>query len=328
MLVLGCQVVHQVWNGHFQCHVHTSFKVESDLHLALKTIIIREPKNWVNRIIAFLTKDSALEQSHNGVSVHLVGLIEAHLKAVPFENLDQQLGVQVSTAIDRVYEKVVIRRRGGWCFELNGLFGWLLEEIGFDVSMIAAHVGPNKPHSRDDGDHMSLLVECDGPLLVDVGFGGGPNDVIPIRPITVSQPPYTISISREDGGYYKYSEAADGNEGTYWFTLNKVDTSYFDRANHRLQSDPASPFLRTLTAQRRFKDHHLVLRGLIKKTIRETGTSTEQLTDSAALIECLRDDFDLDVPQVSALCSSLLQRHEELFGEDVEPSTHQAEASN
>lgn len=243
----------------------------------------------------------------------LVGLIQAHLRTVPFENLDQQLGVEVSTQLDRVYEKVVTRQRGGWCFELNGLFGWLLKEIGFEVSMIAGHVGPNRPPSRVGGDHMSLLVECDGSLLVDVGFGGGPNEVIPVQPITVSQPPYTISIRRESDGFYKYSEHANGNESSFWFTLDNVDMSYFERANHRLQSDPKSPFVRTLTAQRRLKNEHLVLRGLVKKTINETGTSTVQLTDEAALIECLNDDFNLDVPQISTIWSSLSQRHDALF---------------
>ena len=65
----------------------------------------------------------------------LDGLVQAHLYNVPFENLDQQIGVWVSAELDRVYEKIVHRNRGGWCFELNGLFGWLLKEIGFDVSI-------------------------------------------------------------------------------------------------------------------------------------------------------------------------------------------------
>ncbi len=244
----------------------------------------------------------------------LAGLVQAHLRTVPFENLDQQLGVNVSTKVDCAYEKVVLRQRGGWCFELNGLFGWLLKGIGFEVSMLAGYVGPDKPRSRAAGDHMLLLVNCDGPLLVDVGFGGGPIEPIPLRPSRVSQPPYTISISKEDGGFYKYSELADGNEGNYWFTLDKVDSSHFELVNHQLQSDPNSPFRRTLTAQRRFRNKHIVLRGLIKKTIDETGTRPEELSSEKSLVDCLLNDFILDVPQISDCWPTLRHRHEELFG--------------
>lgn len=244
----------------------------------------------------------------------LGSLMKAQLQTVPFENLDQQMGITVSTSLDRVYEKVVLQQRGGWCFELNGLFGWVLKEIGFDVSMLAGHVGPDRPRPGETGDHMLLLVNCDGPHLVDVGFGGGPNEPVPLQPDTISQPPYTISISKEDAGFYKYSELADGNEGTYWFTLDKVDICHFEPANHRLQSDPGSPFRRTLTAQRRVRNQHIVLRGLVKKTIDQAGTTEQQLSDEKALVDCLRTDFGLDVPQISACWPTLRQRHEELFG--------------
>ncbi|WP_120502376.1 arylamine N-acetyltransferase [Roseovarius sp. EL26] len=244
----------------------------------------------------------------------LNGLVQAQLSALPFENLDQQMGVKVSTAVNRVYEKVVIGNRGGWCFELNGLLGWALKEIGFDVTMLAAHVGSDKPEMNEANDHMLLLVNCGGSLLVDVGFGGGPIEPIPLRPITLSQRPYKISISKEGDGFYRYAERAGGNEGSYWFTLTEVDTDYFDGANHRLQSDPNSPFRRTLTAQRRLKNKHIVLRGLVKKTIDETGTKTELLSDEKELVECLLIDFNLDVPGISTYWPTIRLRHQELFG--------------
>lgn len=243
----------------------------------------------------------------------LDGLVQAHLRAVPFENLDQQMGVRVPTALERIYEKIVLRNRGGWCFELNGLFGWLLKEIGFDVSILAGHVRSGRPSSTTSGDHMLLKVECDGPLLVDVGFGGGSNGPIPLKPCTVSQPPYTISVSDEGDGWYKYSEFADGNDGTYWFTLDPVTTSYFEAVNDKLQSDRDSPFRRTLTAQRRFRNRHVVVRGLVKKTVDETGTKTEHLPDSTALVSCLEQDFHLNVPDIKACWSTLRRRHQELF---------------
>ena len=244
----------------------------------------------------------------------LEGLIKAQLSTIPFENLDQQMGVSVSTTLSHAYDKIVLRHRGGWCFELNGLFHWLLSEIGFDVSVLAGHVGVDRPEPGSDSDHMLLMVNCDGPLLVDVGFGGGPNAPIALQPVTVSQPPYSISIYQHDGGFYKYSEIANGNEGAYWFTLDKVETGHFEASNRKLQSDSRSPFRRTLTAQRRLANNHIVLRGLVKKTIGKTNTDTIHLLDEQALAACLRSDFGLEVPEILNCWSALKHRHGEIFG--------------
>ena len=67
-------------------------------------------------------------------------LHHAHLLAVPFENLDIHLDRPIVLDVDALFEKVVRRRRGGFCYELNGLFGWLLGELGFDATMIGRGV--------------------------------------------------------------------------------------------------------------------------------------------------------------------------------------------
>ncbi len=97
-------------------------------------------------------------------------LHRAHMLAVPFENLDIPLGNPISLSLPSIYDKVVLRRRGGFCYELNGLFGWLLEQIGFDVVMVSARVF----HGTQPGaefDHLVLLVEMEETFVVDVGFG-------------------------------------------------------------------------------------------------------------------------------------------------------------
>ncbi|MEX0282244.1 MAG: arylamine N-acetyltransferase [Arenibacterium sp.] len=263
------------------------------------------PKSYLDRIHFFGTASPDLAT--------LFRLTNAHLSTIPFENLDQQMGVAVSTDLERVYDKVVLRQRGGWCFELNGLFAWLLQEIGFDVAMHAGFVTPDKPAKDAVGDHMFLIVNCGGPYLVDVGFGGGPWEPVPLRGGVSTQPPYTITISPEDDGWYRYSETTKGNDGCYWFTLDAVDTSYFRPSNLRLQTDPTSSFKRTLTAQRRFDGKHVVLRGLVKKTYEPHGVSTEHLRNEEALVHCLLNDFGLDVPQISSLWPSLKKRHDALF---------------
>jgi len=95
----------------------------------------------------------------------------AHLRSVPFENLSIHAGEPIVLNEDALFTKIVEQRRGGFCYECNGLFAGLLRALGFDVAMLAAGVG-----RRDGGfgpmfDHMTLMVTLDERWLVDVGFG-------------------------------------------------------------------------------------------------------------------------------------------------------------
>ncbi len=94
----------------------------------------------------------------------------AHMLSVPFENLDIHLGHPIAVSLPSLYEKIVQRRRGGFCYELNGLFGWLLVELGFKVAMLSARVF-NGSQPGPEFDHMILLVKLEEHLIADVGFG-------------------------------------------------------------------------------------------------------------------------------------------------------------
>jgi len=97
-------------------------------------------------------------------------LHRAHLLAVPFENLDIPLGHPIVLSLPSFYDKIVRRRRGGFCYELNGLFGWLLEQLGFTVVMLSARVFEGA-QPGPEFDHLVLLIEMEERLIADVGFG-------------------------------------------------------------------------------------------------------------------------------------------------------------
>jgi N-hydroxyarylamine O-acetyltransferase len=101
----------------------------------------------------------------------LRNLHRQHLFTVPFENLDIPMGVPIDLDVDRLYEKIVVRRRGGFCYELNGLFGALLMALGFQVHMLSARVRREDGGFGPEFDHMLLKVTLDKPWLMDVGFG-------------------------------------------------------------------------------------------------------------------------------------------------------------
>jgi N-hydroxyarylamine O-acetyltransferase len=95
-----------------------------------------------------------------------------HLLAVPFENLDIPLRREITLDLERIYDKLVRHRRGGFCYEQNGLFAWALRAIGFDLDLLAARVArPDGTYSPEFA-HMLLLVRAEGERwLADVGFG-------------------------------------------------------------------------------------------------------------------------------------------------------------
>lgn len=93
-----------------------------------------------------------------------------HLMSVPFENLDIQNNIKID--LTNLFDKIVTRKRGGFCYELNGLFYRLLKEIGFTVKLISARVYDGEKDYSPEYDHMALIVDIEGePYLVDVGFG-------------------------------------------------------------------------------------------------------------------------------------------------------------
>src|SRR5215213_9188134 len=94
-------------------------------------------------------------------------LHRAHLLAVPFENLDIHLGRPIVLEQQALFDKIVTRWRGGFCYELNGLFALLLRDLGFNVTLLAAGVARADGSFGPEFDHLTLLVTS--PLSVVSG---------------------------------------------------------------------------------------------------------------------------------------------------------------
>ena len=104
----------------------------------------------------------------------LIGLHRAHLLTVPFENLDIQLGRPIQLTEQALWEKIIAHKRGGFCYELNGLFAWLLKQIGYEVTYLNGRVYNGAGKRGREFDHLTLLVKIpyqSTRWLADVGFG-------------------------------------------------------------------------------------------------------------------------------------------------------------
>jgi N-hydroxyarylamine O-acetyltransferase len=101
----------------------------------------------------------------------LMALHQAHMRNIPFENIDIHLGHKINLSLPLLFDKIVLKNRGGFCYELNYLFSALLNVCGFKLNLLSAQVFDGDVPGREF-DHLLLLVECEGALWIsDVGFG-------------------------------------------------------------------------------------------------------------------------------------------------------------
>jgi N-hydroxyarylamine O-acetyltransferase len=130
----------------------------------------RKETTWTPDVAAYLDRIGYRGQVWPNL-VTLRGLHLTHLFTVPFENLDIYLdrGIELDEAA--WFHKIVTSRRGGFCYELNGLFAALLSALGFPVTLLSARVRSPEGTYTPEFDHMVLLVQLEKRWLVDVGFG-------------------------------------------------------------------------------------------------------------------------------------------------------------
>jgi N-hydroxyarylamine O-acetyltransferase len=247
----------------------------------------------------------------------LHGLLRAHVCAVPFENLDVQLRRPLTTKVDQAYDKIVRRRRGGWCYEQNGLFGWALAEIGFDVTRVAAAVMRSDRGGIAEANHLALLVRppgSDQPWLADVGFGGSLLEPIPLEAGEYVQTPYRLGLRRLDDGHWQFWEDPGNGEFSYDFRPEPASEAALAGKCDFLQTDSHSSFVLNLVAQVRGPDHHTALRGRILTRRDAAGEYVTTLGSADQLVQVLANVFGLDEPDIAACWPRILERHEQLFG--------------
>lgn len=184
----------------------------------------------------------------------------AHLQQVPFENLDIHLGRPIRLELPRLFAKIVRRRRGGFCYELNGLFAWLLAELGWEVDLLSARVyGPQG--LGPELDHLALRVRTDGDWLADVGFGDSFLEPLPLEPgLEVVQRSTSYRLSQAGDQWTLHQQrAGDGWTPQYLFTLQAHRLEDFTPVCHFHQTDPASPFTRKRVCTRATPQGRLTL---------------------------------------------------------------------
>ncbi|HEX5659090.1 MAG TPA: arylamine N-acetyltransferase [Polyangiales bacterium] len=180
----------------------------------------------------------------------LHALTAAHSQTIPFENLDVMLGRPVRLELDAVHDKLVRQRRGGYCFEQNGLFLHVLAQLGFTVLPLSARVRLQRPRDfTPPRTHLFVRVELEGQSwLTDVGVGAMSLTSALRLVLDVAQetPHEPRRIVHEQGRFFHQAYFAETWNDVYEFTLEQMPPIDRELGNWYTSTHPSSHF-RTAT---------------------------------------------------------------------------------
>lgn len=227
-------------------------------------------------------------------------LHEAHLLAVPFENLSISWGEPIDLDLERLFRKIVDGGRGGGCFELNALFAWALGALGFEVDLLSARVWREQGCFGPEFDHLCLKVRAAGePWLADVGFGdsfrrpfrlaAGSLQGEGLRTYALRPADEALELSRREG---------EGSwEPQYRFSLVPRRLEEFAGMLAYHQTAPDGPFTRRRVCSLATRDGRVTLtdRGLVRTTL-QGGRSEMPIPDEPAWARALQTHFGIRPP--------------------------------
>jgi len=240
----------------------------------------------------------------------LTALTRAHISRIPFENLDVLLGRGVRIDLDSIHAKLVVARRGGFCFEHGTLCHAVLERIGFRVKTHAARVLTVLPKSEAARTHMILTVDVGGRVfLIDPGFGGH-GALVPV-PLVAGQDVRDgldrHRVVRDDGEWVLEAEIGGRMTPLWTSSLEPLQTIDFLMANHFVCSFPDSPFVNRLMLRALTAGGRTSVMNRDVTVLRDGQSKHYQLADRAALRALLVEQFGFDLPEVEQLRVPMIQ---------------------
>ena len=240
----------------------------------------------------------------------LAALVAAHTATIPFENLNPLLGLPVPLDPEALVAKLVHQRRGGYCYEQNGVFAHVLESIGFEFTPLAARVLWRQPEDAlTPRTHKLLLVNLpEGQVLADVGFGGAVcTGVLDLLPDTPQETPHErfrlLNIGRE----WRQQIEIDGEwHTTYRFDLTPQLQVDDELGNWFTSANPASHFTFSLTAARSPAGRRHALRNF-DYSVHVPGEESDKrrLETPDEVCAVLEQDFGIDIPDRERLLAKL-----------------------
>ncbi len=224
----------------------------------------------------------------------------AHLLTVPFENLSIHARQPVVLDDNALFEKIVRRRRGGFCYEANGLFAALLRALGFEVRKLAARVANAEGEFGPNFDHMALMVAFDNERwLVDVGFGDSFSEPLSIDKSGERHQGERSYRIDSDGTFLTLMQRDDAAEAEwkaqYRFTLQPYEYSDYEEMCRYHQTSPMSHFTRGRICSRATLDGRVTLSELRLIITRNGEREERTLANEEEFASVLREHFGISL---------------------------------
>jgi N-hydroxyarylamine O-acetyltransferase len=237
-------------------------------------------------------------------------LQRAHMLNVPFENIDVHYGIPVEYSLESFYRKIVVRNRGGYCYELNGLFHCLLTSLGYDAALVSGLVVGKKDFVTEF-EHVAILVDVeDRKWLVDVGFGDGPLTPLLLAPGRIQKDHYSENASAGnnyrivddvviDGkrhfGLERWNRKTEAFVALYYFTLERRNLNYFMMMHEYQELVPTAYYKGSLICSLPTFDGRV---SIINNRLIETKNGVKNLStirNGEEQERLLRDLFNIDI---------------------------------
>lgn len=225
----------------------------------------------------------------------LATLHRAHLMHFTWEALDAFMGWPSSLAPDAAFAKMVEGRRGGWCYEMNGLFGAALPALGFRVTRLCGCVDRGKLGDMAIGNHLTLRVDLDRPYLAEVGVADALIEPVPLAVGPIRQRGFDFSIGATDDGWMRLHNHAYGVARTVDFRPEHGDEGALAAMQGWLMEDAASPFTNALAMFRHVENGYLSLQNDSLRRVTATGIDEQRITSADHLADILATLFALDI---------------------------------
>lgn len=233
----------------------------------------------------------------------LHAITAAHTQTIPFENLDVLLGRRIGLEIEAIFEKLVHQRRGGYCFEQNGLLLHVLTELGFAVAPLSARVRWQRTRLEPaPRTHVFLRVELNGESwITDVGVGGmSQTGAIMLREGEEQATPHeTRRIVREDGLWFHQARLKGEWRDIFEFTLEEMPALDREVASWFTSSHPQSHFKNRLLVARALEGGRRLTLQNDELSLRDAkgDAQTRKLASPSELLSVLSEQFGLRFPE-------------------------------
>ncbi|MQM25050.1 arylamine N-acetyltransferase family protein [Glycomyces albidus] len=264
----------------------------------------------------------------------------AHVAAMPYENLDIQLGRPIRLDAESLHAKLVAGGRGGYCYEHNGVMAFALEAMGFDVRRVLGGVARETEGDGNWWNHMPLVVRFGKPgtgerggkpgtdgaeYLADSGIGTGFRDPLPVRNGSYRVGAFNFGMWSLGGDEWRCSIDPRVSNLTFDFRLPARRPEEFADRCRELSTSPESPFVKTLTVQNPREHDMWVLRArtlTVYDPALPDFKSVRVVEDADDFASLLRGRFNLTLPDadIAALWAKAEEQHERRLAEESKAS--------